>query len=35
MVSRTAGWMVNLEPGFVKGAGDWPLFFVAKKSQIL
>jgi hypothetical protein len=35
MVSRTAGWMVNLEPGFEKGSGDWPLFFVANKSQIL
>ena len=35
MVSRTAGWMVNLKPGFGEGSGDWPLFFVANKSQIL
>ena len=28
MVSRTAGWMVNLKPGFEKGSGDWPLFLL-------
>ena len=28
MVSRTAGWMVNLEPGVGKGPGDWPFFLL-------
>jgi len=28
MVSRPAGWMVNLEPGVGKGPGDWPFFYL-------
>ena len=33
MVSRTAGWMVNLKPGFEEGSGDWPLFFLLQISH--
>ena len=36
MVSRSAGLgRANLKPKAGKGSGDWPLFFVANKSQIL